>query len=102
MDKIDGSSPTPTYKDEFKHSVDLFERSLNAYQTSKMDNQKQAFVEIMGKASHVMDETAPMVLNKSGQDHLSTLKKHYQDFITNPSSDMMNALQKDINELKNT
>ena len=102
MDKIEGSAQHPTYKDEFKHGVDLFERSFKAYQNSHMDNQKQAFVEIMGKASHVMDETAPMVLNSSGQAQLSKLRKDYQDFISNPSSELMKSIQDDLNELKNT
>jgi hypothetical protein len=92
----------PSYKDEFKHSVDLFERSFQAYQDSKMDNQKLVFKDVMDRASNVMEETAPKCLSASGQKKLQTLQEHYQAFLTNPNSQISQAIQNDINNLKNT
>lgn len=95
-----GNSPVPSYKDEFKHGVNLFERSLDAYKKSTNDNQKAAFKEVMDKASHVMDETAPLCLNSSGQQKYKQLMDDYRNFSQNASSEMMKKLQGDINALK--
>jgi len=100
MDNINDSNPS--YMDEFKHSVDLFERSFKAYQDSKLDNQKLVFKDVMDRASHVMQETAPKCLSPSGQKQLDTLQKHYHDFIAHPNSQVSKAIQNDINSLKNT
>ena len=101
MDPVNPSSKTPSYKDEFAHSVDLFERSFHAYQDSKMDNQKLVFKDVMEKATKVMDQTAPKCLSDSEKKDLETLKKHYQDFMSHPESSVSASLQKDINNLKN-
>jgi len=100
MDNI--NNPNPSYMDEFKQSVDLFERSLQAYQESKLDNQKLVFKDVMDRASHVMYETAPKCLSPSGQKQLDTMQKHYHDFIAHPDSQISKKLQNDINSLKNT
>lgn len=100
MDNV--NNPNPSYMDEFKHSVDLFERSFKAYQESKLENQKLVFKDVMDRASHVMNETAPKCLSPSGQKQLDTLHKHYQDFIAHPNSQISKAIQNDINSLKNT
>lgn len=100
MDNVNKSESS--YKDEFKHGVDLFERSFNAYQTSKLDNQKLVFKDVMDKASHVMDETAPQCLSPSGQKQLDSLKQHYASFMQHPDSQIAKKIQQDINSLKNT
>lgn len=101
MSNISGSDPVPSYREEFKHSVDLFERSLQAYSESKMENQKAAFKSVMDKASHVMDETAPQYLTAADQELVKQLQKDFKDFSKNASSEMMKKLQSDINTLKN-
>lgn len=101
MDTVNPHEKTPSYKEEFSHSVDLFERSFHAYQDSKMDNQKLVFKDVMDKATKVMDETAPKCLSSSEKKELESLKKHYEDFLSHPESQISSSLQKDINKLKN-
>jgi molecular chaperone DnaK (HSP70) len=101
MSDIQGTNPTPSYKEEFQHSVDLFERSLHGYQQSQMDNQKTKFQEVMNEATHVMSETSPQFLDDSDQKQVKQLQKDFQAFMNNPSSDIMKKLQSDINTLKN-
>lgn len=101
MSNIQGQNPLPSYREEFKHGIDLFERSLQEYQKSNMENQKAKFQEVMGEATHVMDETAPQFLDASDQKQVSQLKNDFQAFLNNPSSEAMKKLQSDINSLKN-
>ena len=101
MSNVQGNDPLPSYKEEFRHSIDLFERSLQAHEQSKMENQKAAFRSVMEKASHVMSETAPQVLSASDQQQVTKLQADYKAFSQNPSSEMMKKLQSDINNLKN-
>jgi len=91
----------PSYREEFKHSVDLFERSLQAYKQSNMDNQKTKFQEVMGEASHIMSETSPQFMNSGDLQDVAKLQTDFREFLKNPSSDVMKRLQQDINNLKN-
>lgn len=101
MSNIPGTNPAPSYKDEFQQSVSLFERSLQAYQDSKIENQKTKFQEVMKEATHIMDETAPQFLDDSDQQQVAQLKADFQAFSKNPSSEIMKKLQNDLNSLKN-
>lgn len=93
--------PVPSYKQEFEHSVDLFQRTLKEYGKSKSENQKAAFKQVMEKASHVMSETAPQYLKGTDKELVTKLQADYRAFCQNPSSEMLTKLQSDINALKN-
>lgn len=101
MADVQGKDPVPSYRDEFIHSIDLFERGLQGYGQSNIENQKAKFKEVMDRASHVMRETAPQCLNSTDQEQVKQLQEDFQAFSKNASSEMMKKLQNDINILKN-
>jgi molecular chaperone DnaK (HSP70) len=101
MGNVPGNDPIPSYREEFQHGMDLFERSLQAYSQSNMENQKAKFKEVMAKASHIMSETAPEYLKPEDQQQLAKLQEDFKAFSKNSSSEMMKKLQNDINNLKN-
>ena len=100
MSQSSNSVPPPSYHDEFKKSVDLFEQSLQAYQKADGPNIQAKFKEVMDKTSHIMDETAPQFLSDFGQKKLQTLQSDYKSFSQSASSEIMKKLQSDINSLK--
>jgi hypothetical protein len=100
MSQVNNSSPPPSYHDEFKRSVDLFEQSLQQYQKADGANIQAKFKEVMDKTSRIMDQTAPEFLSDFGQKKLQTLQSDYKNFSQNSSSAMMKKLQTDINSLK--
>ncbi|NBV29604.1 hypothetical protein EBS02_11450 [bacterium] len=102
MSSVGDNNPVPSYKDEFKKGLELFEESFQAYQQSNIANQKLAFQDVMGKATHIMDETSDQCLSASGKKNLSKLKSDYDQFLKNPNSEIMKAIQSDLNNLKSS
>jgi hypothetical protein len=101
MTNISENNPVPSYREEFQHGLDLFERSLHEYQKSNMNLQKEAFKKVMAEATHVMNETAPEVLKGADQDYLTHLQEDFNAFNKQASPAVMKKLQEDINKLKN-
>jgi hypothetical protein len=49
-----------------------------------------------------MDETSDQCLSASGKKNLSKLKSDYDQFLKNPNSEIMKAIQSDLNNLKSS
>jgi len=90
----------PSYRDEFKQSINLFEQSLQEYQKADGANVQQKFKEVMDKTALIMNEAAPQFLSSAGKEHLQQLQVDFKSFSQHPSSDLMQKLQNDINSLK--
>ena len=69
-DSIGGVSPTPEdpraeYKQDFSKSVDLFQKSLDGYQSSQIPKQQAMYKDVMERTLQIMNETAKLCLSKS-------------------------------------
>jgi hypothetical protein len=105
MGKIEGEPHiTPemreTYKQEFAHGVNLFKRSLDEYEKTKEGNKKAAFKDVIGKALHVMNETARLCLTKETQGEAAKLNQDYQTFLQQENPDTYEQLSQDISKIE--
>jgi hypothetical protein len=105
MSGIEGSGSIPpdvraTYRQEFAHGLDLFQRSLSEYQSTDAGHKKDMFKQVMDEALQVMNETAKMCLNRAGQKQESALASDYDTFMSNGSSSSLQKLNSDIDQLK--
>ncbi len=100
--EISGSDPnkTPTYRDDFKQSVDLFQKSFDGYQHSSLNAQKDQYVKVMKESLQVMQDAAGAMLNK----HLGSLKAELSSdlnqYLDNPTDANKEKVITDINHLK--
>lgn len=94
------SSNQPSYSSEFNQSVDLFEKSFQAMQHSKLDEQRKQYEEVMRESLKTMQESANAMLNQ----HLLSLKDNLaQDlstYLKEPTPDHKEQVQSDIDLLK--
>ncbi len=102
-DPISGSSPEDpraVYKQDFAKSVDLFQKSLDGYQSSQIPKQKEMYKDVMDRTLQIMNETAKLCLSKNAQVQEKTLANDYQDFLSNDTPAAVQKLNSDIDELK--
>lgn len=102
---ISGSTPSPedpraVYKQDFAKSVDLFQQSLDGYQSSQIPKQKEMYHDVMRRTLEVMNETAKLCLSKNAQAQEKTLVKDYQNYMSNQTPDGLQKLNNDIDKLK--
>lgn len=101
VDNVGGVSPEnkAIYKDQFERGLNLFEKSLNQYQSAE-GHKKEVFKDVMDKALNIMNETAKAGLGKTGADKEKNLEKDYNNYIASESPDALDKLNNDINNLK--
>lgn len=91
-DQVSGSNvPGPhdrkLYEQEYKHSVDLFQRALAGYQKSDNPFQQAEFKSVMDKAMNVLQETASELARqelKKQNDKISQDYATFQQFPKDP------------------
>lgn len=90
----------PMYSSNFKHGVDLFEKSFKEREASQLEAQRSQYLKVMKESLHIMQDAASGMLN----DHLLSLKETLdQDlnaYVNDPTEEHRNKVEKDIQELK--
>ena len=111
MSRIDdsGQGPAPLssqdkkmYEQEYKQAADLFQRSLNEYESADEMNKKEAFKDVMGQAMQILNEAA-RGLKRS--DLSTQNQKISQDFLAyqdHETADSKNQLVNDLKQAKKT
>ncbi|MFZ4772960.1 MAG: hypothetical protein ACOYK9_03090 [Chlamydiia bacterium] len=99
--KIEPNDPNqPTYKQEFKDSVELFDKSFQGANASDFDPQKRQYYKAMEGALNVMQDSA----NGMAKQHLVELKqklaKDTHDYIKHPTQENQRAIEDDLHELR--
>ncbi|MBI5345701.1 MAG: hypothetical protein HZB76_00945 [Chlamydiae bacterium] len=88
------------YKQEFARSVDLFKESLEEFEKATEVHKKAKFNDVMQKAMQIMNETAPLCLNKSLQEQKAKLEKDYQQLISKDNPQNVAQLNNDIEKIQ--
>jgi molecular chaperone DnaK (HSP70) len=89
------------YKQEFEKAVNLFQKSLSAYDKSQMQQQKDEFKNVMKKALQVIHQTIQQVASREvAQKKQAQLDHDYQSFLKSDSPKNIEQLNKDLNDLK--
>ncbi len=104
-DSIGGVGPTPEdpraeYKQDFSKSVDLFQKSLDGYQSSQIPKQQAMYKDVMERTLQIMNETAKLCLSKSAQGQEKTLVKDYENYMSKQTPEGLQKLNTDIDNLK--
>ena len=84
------------YKQECYRGVKLFQESLDEYQKSTLEAQKEKYRDVMEKAMEVIRETAAQCLSQELQKEEKNLQKDYSNFMSNPSPTNLQKLQQDL------
>lgn len=87
------------YQKECTRGLTLFQQTLQAYEQSHLDAQKEQYKEVMGKALQVIRETAAQCLSQEMQKKELRLENDYQAFINNPSPEHLKQLNQDVQQL---
>lgn len=90
----------PTYKQEFKESVDIFDKSLQGAAHSNFDPQKQQYYKAMKESLEAMQDSANGMVNQHLLDLKQKLAKDTQDYIRNPSEEKQKLLEADIKQIR--
>ncbi|MBI5273688.1 MAG: hypothetical protein HY860_01375 [Chlamydiales bacterium] len=100
--EISGPNPNqPTYKEEFKQSVKLFQDSFNNMQSSTFDAQKAQYVKTMKESLDVMQDSASGMINQHLCDLKATLSSDLNQYLANPTDSNKQRIQKDLDSMKN-
>ena len=102
MTDIEGITPQARaiYKEECVRGTSLFQKTLQEYQKSQLDAQKEQYKDVMEKALQIIRETAAQCLNQEMQKEEMQLEKDYQQFIANPSPENLKMLNDDLQHFK--
>ena len=99
-----GGIPSPQdkklYRQEYQHSVDLFQRALNEYSQSDNIYQKEEFKGVMDMAMQVMNETARELKNASLLEQNQKIAKELAQYEEEPTSNLQTELEKDLDQAK--
>ena len=89
------------YRQEMERAVNLFQKSLSAYDQSQIQSQKDEFKDVMKKALQVIHQTMPQVFNqKMAQEKDAQLNQDYQQFLASDSPKNIERLNQDLNDLR--
>jgi hypothetical protein len=99
---ISGQTPEqPTYRTDFKESVDLFEKSFQAMQTSKLDAQKDKFANVMQTSLKMMQESVNGLLNQRLSDLRNHLSHDVEEYLNSPTLENQAKVASDLEQIKN-
>ncbi len=99
---ISGPTPEePTYRNDFKESVNLFEKSFQGMQTAGFDAQRDQYVKVMQESLKTMQESASAMPNNHLIEQKNNLSKDLDEFLASPTNDHLERVQQDITQLKN-
>lgn len=90
----------PTYHQEVKQSINLFEQSFQGMQQSQFNAQKDQYVKVMKESLSAIQDVANATVNK----HLSELKDQLSNdldsYIAHPDDAHRRKVETDIREIK--
>lgn len=88
------------FEQEYRTSVDLFQKALNQSVKSQNPYQKQQFKEVMQSAMHVLNETARELKNAHLTQQTQQIAKDYQAYQSHPSGIAQQKLNQDLDHAK--
>lgn len=99
----------PSYKAEYKESLNLFEKSFQGVQSSQFDAQKAQYIKVMQESLNIIKETADGMLNQhiispALNQHINAMKEQLEEdlntYLSNPTDENRKHVLQDINKLK--
>lgn len=100
MTDISGDKNPEIYRQECSRGVELFQKSLTAYQSAEGSLQRDAFKDVMDKALKVIQETVPQCLNEHLKKQEKRLEADYQNYLAAQTPENLNRVSKDLSSLK--
>lgn len=91
----------PSYKQEFKESVEIFDKSFHGALESNFDPQKQQYYKAMKESLQAMQDSASGMVNQQLVDLKQKLAKDTQNFIQNPSKENQKQIEADLRQIRN-
>lgn len=100
---IEGDKPIdPQMKEVFRQEctqgVELFQKSLKAYQKTEDASQREEYKQVMDEAMKLIQQTAAQCLGKELEK--SELQKDYNQFMEKPSEANLGKLNGDLEQIK--
>ena len=104
MSEIQGSGPLSPQqlaanKNELIRGSQLFKKAMQEYSTTKEIHKKSQLQKVMNESLHAINQIINNVLQEEGKKIKDKTKDDYQSFASNPSSDNMNNLNNDIDNI---
>ncbi|NDE63762.1 MAG: hypothetical protein EB053_05350 [Chlamydiae bacterium] len=92
----------PTYKQEFKESVDIYDKSFQGAMESNFDPQKRQYYKAMKESLEAMQDSANGLVNQHLLDLKQKLSQDTNAYIQDPSAENQKKIQKDIKDIRNS
>jgi hypothetical protein len=92
----------PTYKQEFKESVDIYDKSFQGAMGSNFDPQKRQYYKAMKESLEAMQDSANGLVNQHLLDLKQKLAQDTNAYIKDPSADNQKKIEKDIKDIRNS
>lgn len=90
----------PSYNSDFQQSVNLFQKSFEAMQSSQLDPQKAQYVKVMHEALNTMQESASAMVNQHLMNLNQTLSHDLDTYLASPTDANKAKINTDIDQLK--
>ena len=106
MTEIQGPTGRPSHQDvqkyaqEYRHGVDLFQRSLSEYKSAEEIHKKEAFKEVMERALQVLNETAQGMKSRDLLEQNAKIAKDFQAYQNGASAENEKKLEQDLSRAK--
>ncbi len=92
--------PQKAYAMEYKHGVNLFQRSLDEYSKADEVHKKAAFQDVMHRALQVLNETARGLKREDLLKQNEAIAQDLKAYEDKGDAASKNALAKDLNQAK--
>jgi ribonuclease HII len=104
-----GGSPSPLsptdrklYEQQYKHGVDLYQRAFSEYEKANETNKKEAFLEVMQRASQVIHQTARELHRTDLEKQADKIDQDFASYQAKGDEKSKNALTNDLKSAKRT
>ena len=91
----------PSYKQEFKDSVEIYDKSFRGAMQPNFDPQKQQYYKAMKESLEAMQDSANGMVNQQLVDLKKKLANDTQIYIKNPSVETQKQIEDDLKEIRN-
>lgn len=89
------------YKKELQQGVKIFEESLKGFRdTKKFPEKKMEYEKAMNESFKAIQDACTVLMNKELASEKEQLSKDYQSYLSNPSAENANKVEKDLDALR--
>ncbi|MDN3505655.1 MAG: hypothetical protein P0S96_00285 [Simkaniaceae bacterium] len=89
------------YKKELQQGVRIFEESLKGYRdTKKFPEKKMEYEKAMKESFKAIQDACTALMSKELSGEKEQFSKDYQNYLSNPSAENANKIEKDLDVLR--